>query len=77
MHRSMRDSSLLPGQWVHVPATFTDPHTSETIDSTVTAKVVMARLPGKTLLDFGDFVATVDNELILEVRVCDSPRTAG
>lgn len=36
----------------------------------------MARLPGKTLLDFGDFVETVDNELILEVRVCDSPLTA-
>lgn len=69
-------SLLLPGQWVNVPATFTDPDTGKTIDSTVTAKVVMARLPGKTLLDFGDFVETVDNELILEVRVCDSPLTA-
>lgn len=68
MHRSMRDSSLLPGQWVHVPATFTDPDTGETIDSTVTAKVVMARLPDKTLLDFGDFVETVGNERILEVK---------
>jgi len=73
----MRDSSLLPGQWVHVPATFTDPDTGKTIDSTVTAKVVMARLPDKTLLDFGDFVETVGNERILEVRECDSPRTAG
>ena len=70
-------SLLLPGQWVHVPATFTDPDTGETIDSTVTAKVVMARLPDKTLLDFGDFVETVSNENILEVRGCDSPRTAG
>ena len=70
-------SLLLPGQWVHVPATFTDPDTGETIDSTVTAKVVMARLPDKTLLDFGDFVETVDNERILEVKECDSPRTAG
>ena len=64
----MRDSSLLPGQWVHVPATFTDPHTSETIDSTVTAKVVMARVPGKTLVSFGKTIQTVSNENILEVK---------
>ena len=64
----MRDSSLLPGQWVHVPATFTDPHTSETIDSTVTAKVVMARLPGKTLVNFGKTIQTVSNENIKEVK---------
>jgi len=64
----MRDSSLLPGQWVHVPATFTDPHTSETIDSTVTAKVVMARLPGKTLVNFGKTIQTVSNENIMEVN---------
>ena len=61
-------SRLLSGQWVTLPATFTDPDTGKTIDSTVTAKVVMARLPDKTLLDFGDFVETVSNEKIKEVK---------
>ena len=53
---------LLPGQWVNVPATYTDPDTGKTIESTVPAVVIMARLPDKTLLDFGDFVAAVNND---------------
>ena len=63
----MRDRSLRPGEMVHVPATFTNPDTGKTIESTVSAMVIMARLPDKTLLDFGDFVETVGNENIVEV----------
>ena len=63
----MRDSPLHPGEMVHVPATFTNPDTGKTIESTVPAMVIMARLPDKTLLDFGDFVETVGNENIVEV----------
>ena len=62
----MRDNPLHHGDTVHVPATFTDQDTGKTIESTVPAKVVMARLPDKTLLDFGDFVETVSNENIIE-----------
>ena len=45
---------------VHVQATFTNPDTGKAIESTIPAKVIMARLPDKTLLDFGDFVETVN-----------------
>ena len=63
----MRDSPLHPGEMVHVPATFTNPDTGKTIESTVPAMVIMARLPDKTLLDFGDFVETVSNANIVEM----------
>ena len=59
-------SPLHPGDTVHVPATFTDLDTGKAIESTVPAKVIMARLPDKTLLDFGDWIETVNNENIIQ-----------
>ena len=64
--RSMRDSPLHPGDMVDVPATITDNKTGKTLASTIPAKVIMARLPDKTLLDFGDWIETVSNADIIQ-----------
>lgn len=51
---------------VDVPATITDNKTGKTFASTTPAKVIMARLPDKTLLDFGDWIETVNNANIIQ-----------
>mgnify|MGYP000989727926 CR=1 FL=1 len=60
------NSPLHPGEMVAVPATVTDNKTGKKFASTIQAKVIMARLPGRTLLDFGDWIETVSNENIIQ-----------
>ena len=66
------NSPLHPGEMVDVPATVTDGKTGKKFASTTPAKVIMARLPDKTLLDFGDWIETVSNENIIP-RGCSRP----
>ena len=70
MERAVARSEMMrplhPGEMVDVPSVTTDTKTGETFASTTPAKVIMARLPDKTLLDFGDWIETVNNENIIQ-----------
>ena len=44
----------------------TDKQTGKMCKSTIPAKVIMSQIPGKTLLDFGDVIETVDNKNIIK-----------
>jgi hypothetical protein len=66
MERAFAEREIMspfhPGEMVDVPSVTMNPKTGETFASTTPAKVIMARLPGKTLLDFGDVIATCENK---------------
>jgi hypothetical protein len=57
---------LNPGDIVNVLTMRTDKQTGKMCKSTIPAKVIMSQIPGKTLLDFGDVIETVDNKNIIK-----------